>query len=418
MRNERMDFMRTLCKALLLTLALCAGLCTSALAAGTNTVSISVNSPELCSIELYRREDREVLLCGPGTVSVSGGHILEITPASGYRIADVACNGESLRVGFIEGAYGGMATSRPGASNYTITIEPVPETLPAVQSAALYADEALTKPLAEGSAIPAKQSVYARTEFDTPTENYEAFYEWQYAAAPDAAEWTSIHFWDNYMRCDLSNDYVLSEHPDLAGKYLRAKVTGQADYTTGGPVYTSAVLLTGDGVPAVPESPDTPPAPQPSPSIPEQGTAYATSYAILVDGQSISFDAYALKDASGNDTNFLKLRDLAHVLNGTAAQFDVGWDSAQGAIVIVPGAPYTSANGTEMSAPFTGNQAYVHSTAPILIGGEPADLTAITLTDASGGGYTYFKLRDLGAVLGFQVDWDAQAGAIVIRTAS
>ena len=37
--------------------------------------------------------------------------------------------------------------------------------------------------------------------------------------------------------------------------------------------------------------------------------------------------------------------------------------------------------------------------------GRNADPSAIVLTDANGGDYTYFKLRDLGTTLGFTVDY-------------
>lgn len=147
-------------------------------------------------------------------------------------------------------------------------------------------------------------------------------------------------------------------------------------------------------------------------SAPAQ-TACATSYSILVDGRAVAFDAYALKDENDNDTNYLKLRDVAHILNGSAAQFNVGWD---GSITITTGAAYTTPNGSEMSTPFSGDQPYTENASAIRIDGAQTDLSAITLTDANGGAYTYFKLRDLGRYLGFAVDWDGAAGAIVIDT--
>lgn len=151
-------------------------------------------------------------------------------------------------------------------------------------------------------------------------------------------------------------------------------------------------------------------------SPPAAGTAYATSYSILVDGQAIPFDAYALRDENNNDTNYLKLRDVAHVLNGTAAQFDVAWDGASGSISITTGAAYVHTTGSEMSTPFSGDRPYALSSSSVLVDGRETGLTAITLTDASGGGYTYFKLRDLGTSLGFGVDWDDAAHCIVIDT--
>ena len=54
--------------------------------------------------------------------------------------------------------------------------------------------------------------------------------------------------------------------------------------------------------------------------------------------------------------------------------------------------------------------------AAVLVDGAEAGMEAITLTDDAGNGYTYFKLRDLGAALGFNVTWDAAASSIVIDT--
>ena len=132
----------------------------------------------------------------------------------------------------------------------------------------------------------------------------------------------------------------------------------------------------------------------------------------MVDGEAVAFDAYALKDAAGNDTNYLKLRDVAHVLNGSQAQFSVGWD---GSIALTTGAAYED-TGSEMATPFSGNRAYQTSRSAVTVDGKSVDLDAILLTDDAGNGYTYFKLRDLGAALGFNVTWDAAASSIVIDT--
>lgn len=145
-------------------------------------------------------------------------------------------------------------------------------------------------------------------------------------------------------------------------------------------------------------------------------TAYASNYSAQVDGKPVAFDAYALRDANGNDTNYLKLRDLAYVLNGSAAQFNVEYDSVNHVISVTAGVAYSNQNGSEMSTPFSGDQPYKNSSAMILVNGVKTDLSAITLTDANGGGYTYFKLRDLGKALGFDVDWDNAAKTILIDT--
>ena len=137
--------------------------------------------------------------------------------------------------------------------------------------------------------------------------------------------------------------------------------------------------------------------------------AYTSTQNVLVDGKSVEFQCYALKDEKGNDTNYIKLRDVAKVLNGTAAQFEVGWD---GAINIETGKAYTP-NGSEMSTPFSGNRAYEDATAPTNVNGAPVSLSAILLRDDAGSGYTYYKLRDLGDALGFKVDWTSEKGIFI-----
>ena len=145
------------------------------------------------------------------------------------------------------------------------------------------------------------------------------------------------------------------------------------------------------------------------PAQPEQAIAYASTQNVLVDGKSVEFYAYALKDANGNDTNYVKLRDVAQVLSGSAAQFEVGWD---GAVNMETGRAYTS-NGSEMVQNFTGNQPYTVNTSPVKVNGVEADLEAIVLKDAAGGAYTYFKLRDLGAALGFNVGYAGGTGIFI-----
>lgn len=148
--------------------------------------------------------------------------------------------------------------------------------------------------------------------------------------------------------------------------------------------------------------------------VPEEASqvgpvAYASTQSVLVDGSPVEFQCYALKDANGNATNYIKLRDVASVLSGSAAQFNVGWD---GAVNIEPGKGYTS-NGSEMKTPFSGDRAYETATAETRINGSPAALDAIVLRDDAGGAYTYYKLRDLGTALGFRVDWSTEKGIFI-----
>lgn len=149
-----------------------------------------------------------------------------------------------------------------------------------------------------------------------------------------------------------------------------------------------------------------------APAFAAGGTAYASTQSVEVDGKKVEFQMYALRDAAGNGTNYVKLRDVAHVLNGTPAQFSVGYDSASGSILVTTGAAYAD-TGTEMTTPYSGDRTYQTGSGAVLVDGKAAGLDAIVLTDDAGGGYTYFKLRDLGTALGFTVDWSAQRGVTV-----
>lgn len=140
------------------------------------------------------------------------------------------------------------------------------------------------------------------------------------------------------------------------------------------------------------------------------GVAYARTQRVEVAGVYATLQAYALKDpTTGYETNYVKLRDLALALRGTSARFEVDWS---GAVDLTLGKVYTP-NGTEDQTPWTGDRAYVPYTGKTRVNGAEVKLDAIVLQDDQGGGYTYYKLRDLGAALGFGVDWDAKRGVIL-----
>ena len=153
----------------------------------------------------------------------------------------------------------------------------------------------------------------------------------------------------------------------------------------------------------------------PAGAAPAERTAYASQTEIRVDGGAVRFHTLVLRDRTGSETSYLPLRDVAYVLNGTAAQFNVGWDNRDKMITLTTGAAYTDQTGTEMSASFSGDQTCQAGASTVKLDGKTVRLDAITLTDAGGKGYTYFKLRDLGDALGFEVDWSA-AGGISIST--
>ena len=144
-------------------------------------------------------------------------------------------------------------------------------------------------------------------------------------------------------------------------------------------------------------------------SIPASGTAAMRRQTIELDGRDVTLQTYALPGSNGGETNYVRLRDVASLLNGTDAQFGVDWD---GSVIIVPDEAYKP-NGTEMQTPFSGDRRYQRADAGTVIYGESIPFTTILLTDDQGGGYTYYKLRDLGKVLNFNVGWSASRGIYI-----
>ncbi len=111
-------------------------------------------------------------------------------------------------------------------------------------------------------------------------------------------------------------------------------------------------------------------------------------------------------------TNYVKLRDLADALDGTAAQFNVMWIPGISA-GIETGKPYTSRNGQENKTPYSGDRTYKKGADTTMVDGVATGLQAFVLTDDNGGDSTYYQLRDLGKALGFNVGWSGTQGAFI-----
>lgn len=137
--------------------------------------------------------------------------------------------------------------------------------------------------------------------------------------------------------------------------------------------------------------------------------AYPATQSVDVDGKAVELRCYALRDEKGFDTTYVRLRDLAHALNGTPAQFEVGF---YGVVNIVTGWGYTP-DGSEGAAPFSAERECRPAPQQANVNGSLTTLNAFTLTDDNGGGYTYYPLRELGEALGFRVDWSAQRGVSI-----
>ncbi|WP_110462798.1 PDZ domain-containing protein [Ruminiclostridium sufflavum] len=143
------------------------------------------------------------------------------------------------------------------------------------------------------------------------------------------------------------------------------------------------------------------------PATAETVTATPTASKVLVNGSSVSFEAYTI-----NGNNYFKLRDLAKVLSGTGKQFNVSWDGTSKVINLVSGSPYTVTGGEMATGDGKAKQAIINSSSIYKDGGK-VSLTAYTIN-----GNNYFKLRDIGQAFDFGVTWDGTANTIKIDTST
>lgn len=139
----------------------------------------------------------------------------------------------------------------------------------------------------------------------------------------------------------------------------------------------------------------------------EPKTAELSNAKVAVNGEAIAPQAYTI-----DGYTYFKLRDVAKALVGTEAGFDVSWDQNARMIALQTGAAYKAQDGDTDAAEFA-KKAEAHLSAdPVMVNGAEATLEAYNID-----GYNYFKLRDLGDAMGFEVTWDKEARMIGINSA-
>lgn len=144
-------------------------------------------------------------------------------------------------------------------------------------------------------------------------------------------------------------------------------------------------------------------------ALPCLAAAEATVQTVDIDGAPVEFSMYTVYNDWGGATNYVKLRDVAWCLKDTPKRFQVDYD---GSTRVDTGLDYQS-DGTEMTALPSGSAAVNYRAVVTVDGvGCPMDAYFITLPGATAGNF-YFKLRDLGAAIGFTVDWTPDRGVYI-----
>ena len=139
-----------------------------------------------------------------------------------------------------------------------------------------------------------------------------------------------------------------------------------------------------------------------------ENSVIRTNQNLTVDGKAVICEIYNI-----NDSNYFKLRDLAFLLNGTGSQFSVGYDESSRTVSIVTGGAYVP-NGSELVIGEDKASTAQPSSQALLINAQRrTDLSVFNI-----GGNNYFKLRDLGTALGFDVDYNDATRTMIVNSRS
>lgn len=108
-------------------------------------------------------------------------------------------------------------------------------------------------------------------------------------------------------------------------------------------------------------------------------------------------------------SNYIKLRDLAVLLDSTGAPFECAWSREREAVELTAGTAYTRIGG-EWDALETEPVVQGNSD-PVFLDGSPVALSGYKLNQNN-----FYKLRDLGQALNVAVYWDHALEQVVVST--
>ncbi len=128
---------------------------------------------------------------------------------------------------------------------------------------------------------------------------------------------------------------------------------------------------------------------------------------ITLDGKKVTPQGWNI-----GGENYYKLRDIAYIMNGTGSQFNVGWDNAKNCISLFAGQAYQPVGDEMSSSASSAVKTYMPATASIVLDGKDIQLTGYHVN-----GNNYYRVRDMGKVLNFTVDFDPESEMVLLCSA-
>ena len=126
---------------------------------------------------------------------------------------------------------------------------------------------------------------------------------------------------------------------------------------------------------------------------------------VTLDGEEVMVGAY---DVEGY--NYLKLRDIAAILNGKKCQFSVGYDEPTKLISVELAKAYEKVEGDLAEIKDEKAKAIV-SVKKILVNGEEKEVKTALINE-----YNYMQLRDLASLVGLGVKYDQVNKVIMLKS--
>ncbi len=140
-------------------------------------------------------------------------------------------------------------------------------------------------------------------------------------------------------------------------------------------------------------------------TVPTTATATPSPTKLVVNGKQVAIDAYAI-----NGNNYIKIRDMAYIINGTDKNFEVTWDGAKNAINLISKKAYTTTKA-DMAAGDGKTRPATSANSKIYVDGADTSMTAYVI-----GQNNYFKLRDVMQIFNVNVGWDQATGTASLDT--
>lgn len=133
--------------------------------------------------------------------------------------------------------------------------------------------------------------------------------------------------------------------------------------------------------------------------------AVKTSQKITLDGEEVQIGSYLIEGK-----NYLKLRDVAAIMNGKKSQFSVGYDKENKLVLVELSKPYDKIEGDLEEIKINNAKAMLRDMKISLNGEEKSVKSALINSN------NYMQLRDLGNLIGFGVGFDKETRTVILKS--